>query len=234
MWNEPGMTMNLKRNVTGIEVTVGIVAALLLAALIVPAFIPMSRPGGNIDKGVSNARQIITSLRIYSSDHDGKYPDAFLVNPRNSNEVFRVLFRDNSSDDEMIFGCPMSLFVPDGDIGDDKERSKALEAGENHWAMTLGIDDQASGSIPLVYENPVVATWSPKWNPDAKGTKTRGRAWFSGIIVGMNDGSVDIQPLESKTGTAVPLKELGEGRNLFTQHGTDWTILNVEAAPGAK
>jgi Tfp pilus assembly major pilin PilA len=224
-----------KPKMTWPEVLAVITVLLILASLIVPTF-ARTCAKGNITKGISNARQVIISLKIYAADHDGKYPDAFLKDPRSSNEVFRVLFQENHVDNELIFGCPISPFVPDGNIGDDEDRSKALEAGENHWAMTAGLNDRASGSIPLVYENPVITTWSPKWNPDAKGTNTRGRAWSTGIIVGMNDSSVSIQPLEAKTGTAVPLRDLGEGQNLFSQHDDSdssdrWRILDVEVKP---
>jgi hypothetical protein len=217
------------------EVAVGLAALLLLISLIVPTFGRVSKRG-DITTGISNCRKIITTMRIYSSDHGGGYPDASPTALKSSNEAFRVLFREGLLDDEDIFGCPKSPFVPDGRIGKYPEFQKALESGENHWAITRGLDDSASGSIPLVFENPVVATWPPKWNVDAKGTKTHGRAWSNGIIIGMNDSSVSCQPLQSKRGTEVPLKDLGDGsgQNLFTQHGTDWEIQDVEATPSAK
>lgn len=217
-----------------LHLPVAVTAGILLLSLLVPTFGRVSKRG-NITIGISNCRQIITAMRMYSGDHGGNYPDASLPDPQNSNEVLRVMFQKGVLDNEMIFGCPMSQFVPDGDLGKAPDFKQALEAGENHWAMTKGLDDSASGSIPLIFENPVVATWQPKWNADAKGTKTRGRAWSNGIIIGMNDSSVGIQQPQSKTGTEVPLKELDAGgQTLFTQHGTDWTILNVEATPGAK
>jgi hypothetical protein len=217
------------------QVVVGLIALCLLASVII-SYLGHTGRRGNITIGISNCRQIITAMRIYSSDHGGHYSDAALANPRKSNEAFRALFQAIAIDNELLFGCPMSPFVPDGDIGTAPDFKQALEAGENHWAMTKGLDDSASGSIPLVFENPVVATWPPKWKPGARATKARGRAWANGIIVGMNDSSVGIQPLQSKTGTEVTLKEMnnGDGKNLFTQHGTDWTILDVEATPGAK
>jgi len=229
-----------KRVLSWPEMVAGTVAFLLLIFLILLALpLVIRSPHNKMDKGISNCRQIITALRIYSSDHDGKYPDAFLKNPRSSNEVFRELFKEGILDDESehIFGCPVSPFIPDGKVGAAPDLKQAIEAGENHWAMTAGLSDIASGSVPLVYENPVVAAWSPMWNPDAKGTETRGRAWSSGIIIGMNDSSVGIQPLDSKSGTAVPVKELAEGVNLFTQHGEvgtasgEWRVLDVEVKP---
>jgi hypothetical protein len=206
---------------------VAMTAGLLLLSLLVPTCGGVSKMG-NITKGISNCRQIITAMRIYSSDHGGDYPDAALTDPRSSNEVFRILFQRKALDKELIFGCPMSPYVPDGDIGTAPDFKQALEADENHWALTKGLSDSDPGSFPLVFENPVMAAWPPAWNLDAKGTKTRGRAWSNSIIIGMNDSSVASQPLESKTGAQVTLKELGNGENLFTQNGDDWTILDVE------
>ncbi|QIF02572.1 hypothetical protein [Roseimicrobium sp. ORNL1] len=218
-----------------LKIVVGLIAFCLLASVAV-TYLGSTSKRGNITIGISNCRQIITAMRIYSSDHGGKYPDAALASPRSSNEAFRVLFQTMAIDNELLFGCPMSPYVPDGDIGKAPDFKQALEAGENHWALTKGLSDSDLGSIPLMFENPSVATWPPKWNLDAKGTKTPGRSWSNGIIIGMNDSSVGIQMLGSKTGTEVPLKDLvnGDGENLFTQHGTDWTILNVESTPGAK
>jgi type II secretory pathway pseudopilin PulG len=205
----------------------------ILASLAVPTFGRISERG-NITKGISNCRQIITAMRIYSSDHDGKYPDAELTDPQNSNEVIRKLFTEGILNNELIIGCPVSPFVPDGNIGhpDDKTFSKAVEAGENHWAMTKGLKDSSPPEIPLVYENPVKPTWPPVWNADAAETNKRGRSWKNGIIIGLNDSSVGIQPLESKKGTAVALKKK-DGKDPFEAAIDPTTfpkgeVLNVE------
>jgi hypothetical protein len=213
-----------KPRVTWLQVLVGVTALLLLASLILPAFSRVSAKG-NITNGISNCRQIVMALKLYAADHGGAYPDAALVNPKSANEVFRVLFKEGTIDFEPTFGCPISPFVPDGNIGNSEDRSKALEAGENHWAMTRDVRDNMLGNIPLVFENPVKATWPPMWNPDAKGTATRGRAWSTGIIIGTNDGGAYIQPLASMKGTSVPLKKLSAdgykpGMDLF-DHAID-------------
>ncbi|RBP46126.1 hypothetical protein DES53_102512 [Roseimicrobium gellanilyticum] len=80
--------------------------------------------------------------------------------------------------------------------------------------MTEGLSDSAPGEIPLVFENPAKATWPPVWNPDAQGTGVRGRSWSKGVIIGMNDSSVSLRPLETMKGTAVPLKKV-HGKDLF-------------------
>jgi hypothetical protein len=204
-----------KPRVTWLQVIVGVTALLLLASLALPAF-SRTCARGNITKGISNARQIVMALKLYASDHDGKYPDAALADSKNANEVFRLLFKEETIDSEVVFGCPLSPFVPDGNIGSDEERSKALEAGENHWAITIGVSDAKSGDIPLVFENPLSATWPPKWNANAVEQMQKGRAWKTGVIMGMNDGGAQIVPLVSKRGNEVGLKpDRATGKNIF-------------------
>jgi hypothetical protein len=227
-----------KPRITWLQVLVGVTALLLLTSLLVPTRSRFAARG-NITKGISNARQIVMALKLYASDHDGKYPDAALADPKNANEVFRILFKEETIESEAaeaVFGCPVSPFVPDGKIGSSKDRSKALDAGENHWAIMRGLEDYMSGNIPLVFENPAKATWPPMWNPDAKGTPTRGRAWSTGIIMGMNDGGAQIMPLDAKLGTAVPLKKIEDGKDwleltMSPPAPGEGRILDVEVAP---
>ena len=176
---------------------------------------------GHISMGIMNCRQILTALRIYSSDHDGKFPDAFLKEERTANAAFRILFEEQCIDNEMIFGCPVSPYVPDGKIedtyiGPHGKYGDALEPGENHWALTAGLTDSKPGSIPLVYEHAVSAAWPPKWNADSAGKEVRGRTWTTGIIVGLNDSSVAVQALAAKSGKAVGLKpDASTGKDIF-------------------
>jgi hypothetical protein len=212
--------MDSRRGITKLELGVGLCAILMLAGASCGPTGHISDKG-NITKGISNCRQISISLRIYSSDHDGKYPDAFLKDTRTANAAFRILFEEQCIDNEMIFGCPVSPFVPDGKIedtyiGNNGKYGDALEPGENHWMLTAGVTDASSGAIPLVYENSLTATWSPKWNADAEGKEVRGRTWKTGIIIGMNDSSVSIQPLAAKSGKTEGLKpDSTTGKDLF-------------------
>jgi hypothetical protein len=172
---------------------------------------------GGISKGISNCRQIVSALRLYAMDHDGKYPDAFLNNPQSSNEVFRTLLKENIAEDEMIFGSFVSPYRPDGNIGTQPDYANALEAGENHWTMTAGLSESAPGEVPLVYENPATASWPPKWNPSARGTSKPGRiwTWAGGIVVGRNDSSATVEKLESRWGKSAGLKKNSDGKDIF-------------------
>jgi hypothetical protein len=192
-------------------------ATFLLAGTGAAYVLSYANERGQISKGIANGRHIITALRNYASDHDGWYPDAFLTNPQSSNEVFRVLLKENIVDSEMTFGSYVSPYYPDGDIGTAPDFTKALEAGENHWAMTAGLGESAPGDIPVIYENPAVASWPPKWNSRAAGKSVPGRTWSwgEGPIVGRNDSSVCVEPLESGESTAAGLAKREDGKDLF-------------------
>ena len=211
---------NLRPSEMGcLQIGVVIIAFVLLGAVLFTKFFspyPRYDEKANITKGISNCRQIIWALKSYASDHDGKYPDVLLKDKRTANAAFRVLFEEHCVDSELIFGCPVSPFIPDGNIGNNEKTSKVLEPGENHWAMTAGASGAHSGDIPLVYENPAVATWPPKWNMDAKGTNRRGRGLSRGVVIGMDDGSVGARPLSSKRGIEIGLKlDRATGMDVF-------------------
>lgn len=199
---------------------------------IVQAYLRQAAEKQEVASGISNCRQIITAMRIYSAEnfegYDGARPPEGYKPPASSNEAFRALFTGNILDNETIFGCPHSPYQPDGKIGTAPHFEDALAPGENHWMMTIGISDSASGNIPLVYENAAVAEWNPKWNANARRKPVSGRTWTKGIIIGMNDSSVSLQKLAATEGSEVPLKSLGAGgeENLFTQHD-NFEVLDV-------
>ena len=177
---------------------------------------------GNISKAINNCRQIIMALKVYAADHDGHYPDFAVPDAKNSNDVFRVLFKEDYIADEKIFGCPRSPFNPDGAIGTAPDFLYALESGENHWAMTKGMAESSPRNYPLVFENPSEATWPPKWNASLAGEAKPGRTWSAGrIIIGFNDGSVTIMKLESATGKSASLKPNPAGKPVFPEPSTE-------------
>ncbi|OAI56997.1 hypothetical protein AYO49_00315 [Verrucomicrobiaceae bacterium SCGC AG-212-N21] len=195
---------------------------------------------GQITKSIANCRQIIIAMRLYAADHAGAYPDSKVPSAIDSNVVFRELIKSGALEDEKIFGCGASRYTPDGLIGAAPEYADAVTPGENHWAMTKGLDDSSPGGIPLVFENPADATWSPTWNPDMAGRNVKGRTWSGGkVIIGTNDTSVELMKLTSPKGTRVPLKPYGvEGKNLFEQYldnpdDTTYEILDIASEPSA-
>lgn len=196
---------------------IAVLLVLTILAALVYALLDFANERGCISSGIGRCRRIVTDLRAYSADHGGKYPDAFLPDPGSSNEVFRVLLKEGVPENEMTFGSFVSPFRPDGVLGAAPDFQKALEAGENHWAMTEGLTDSMPPAIPLVYENPAVSTWPPKWNPSASGKPRPGRGWLwaGSIILGRNDSSVSVAKLESRWGSSVGLAKSEDGKDLF-------------------
>ena len=226
------MKTKLKHAFTLIELLVVITIIAILAGLAVPTYNYVHMLG-NQTRGVNNARQIIISMKLFAKEHSSQYPDS-VVNPQTgntaqtANDAFRFLIQDKIVSDERIFGCPAG-YTPDGNIGLSPKYDQALLPGENHWAMTAGQTDTAVGSMPVVFENPASYGWPPQWNADKAGQVAPGRTWTGGrIIIGRNDGSVNIETLAGHKGLVGPTVMAG-GINLFTQasDGTPQRILPV-------
>jgi len=220
------MKTRLKQGFTLIELLVVITIIAILASLAVPTFAKVQEKG-NQTKGISNCKQVITTLKLYSSDNNGMYPDADTASaPTTSNDAFRQLFIGGQCNNEMIFACPASPFTGDGVTGPVGTYIGAVAAGENHWALMKGSSDSSSGNEPLVFENSNAgAAIPPAWNADQAGRAVQGRAWGGGrIIIGLNDSSVALLPLTAATGT-VSLRNT----ELFAPNGVPMTgpILDI-------
>jgi prepilin-type N-terminal cleavage/methylation domain-containing protein len=231
--------MKTKRNhaFTLIELLVVITIIAILASLAVPAYNGIQRMG-NQTKGVNNCKQIILGLKQFSKDNNSQYPDS-VANPltggvaASANDAFRFLIQEEVVGDERIFGCPAG-YNPDGNIGVSPNYAMALAPGENHWALTAGQTDATQGNMPLVYENPVSPGWPPQWNADVAGQIRPGRTWPGGeVIIGRNDGSVQVEKLQGKRGTVGP-KIMAGGMDSFTQasKGMPQRVLNAMIAGG--
>jgi hypothetical protein len=187
----------------------------ILAGLAMPAFTTVQEKA-RIMEASNNVRQIIISMKSYADDHDGKYPDADASNPKTANDAFRVLIKEGLLNDERVFTAAGSAFKGDDNIGVAPGYEEALQPGENHWALTKGASDSSESNLPVVYDAPVVATWPPVWNADARGRPVPGRAWKSGkVIIGVNDGSVQPLRLAAPTGAEVPAAPLPGGKPVF-------------------
>lgn len=231
------MKRALQRGFTLIELLVVITIIAIIASLAVPTY-NLITVKANQMKGGSNCRQIIGLLMTYASDNNGLYPDSVTnpvtgSTPLTSNDAFRALVQEGLVQDETIFGCPGSRFMPDKNIGIAPTFDQALIAGENHWAMTQGQSNTSSSIMPVVFENPAAAGWPPQWNCDAAGKPVAGRAWPGGtIIVGKNDASVETVKLMSAQGASVGPRLLGSGFDMFTMASPNQPqqILNIVQA----
>jgi hypothetical protein len=171
---------------------VGGVTGLILLGLSVLAFREVVADKATQMDATSNARQIIMAMKAYASDHSGAYPTG-----RTANEAFRKLLQEEILEDERLFGCPFSPFVPDDEIGEAPDFSKAVGPGENHWMLVDGLTDRSQAESILVFENALDSSWPPVW--DGSGfdkVRKRGQAWKGGrVIIGLNDNSVSITKL---------------------------------------
>jgi prepilin-type N-terminal cleavage/methylation domain-containing protein len=221
--------LHRNRGFTLLELLVVISIIASLTALAIPA-IGKVQTAGHMATATSNAKNIVVALKTYAADHHGLYPDSDrAAAPETSNDAFRLLFKAGAIKDERIFGSSVSQYRPDGDFGSAPDYEKALEAGENHWALTAGLSDATDGPVPVVFENPVSTSWPPMWNAKAAGTAVEGRSWSGGrIIVARNDGSCGSEALESADGDNVPLKPNGSGKDLFTQFTEQGRFLDIQ------
>lgn len=210
------MKTRLNQGFTLIELLVVITIIAILASLAVPTFNVIQNKANQM-KGTSNCKQIITSLKVYASDNDGAYPDSDPTRPQSSNDAFRLLLVQDILQDERVFGCPASPFIPDGNVGLPPLFAEAVGPGENHWVLTAGQTSSSSSIMPLVFENPISPGWPPQWNADIAGQQQAGRTWPGGrVIIGLNDASVSVERLEAARGAAVGPRQLGSGLNMFT------------------
>lgn len=172
---------------------VGGVTGLILLGMSVVAFREVVADKATQMKATINARQIIMAMKAYAADHSGAYPTG-----RTANEAFRKLLQEEILEDERLFGCPFSPFVPDNEIGEAPDFSKAVGPGENHWMLVDGLTDSSRAESILVYENALDSSWPPVW--DGSGfdkVRKRGQAWNGGrVVIGLNDNTVSVARLQ--------------------------------------
>jgi hypothetical protein len=163
-------------------------------------------------KATSNCRQIIMAMKAYAADYDGKYPMG-----KTANEVFRKLIQEDIILDERVFGCTLSRYVPDGDVGKAPDFAEAVRPGENHWMVVNGLTDSSPALTPLVFENALEASWPPYWDGSAYGkVRQRGQTWKKGkIILGLNDNSVSVEKLGGKDLKRQTVQPGPDGKSIF-------------------
>ena len=198
---------------------VGLLAFLVLG-LLVPVFNRMSEKSPQM-QAANNCRQILISLKSYAGDNGGNYPDFSKDDPpQTSNDVLRQLIKAGLLEDARVFSAPNSPYVGDNNIGKAPGYAEALRARENHWAMTKGLIDDSNGSFPLLFENPAVASWPPRWDSRLVQVPKPGRVWKGGkIVVGRNDCSVNLERLAKGGSPLVTLEPIKDGKNLFDLAG---------------
>jgi hypothetical protein len=194
----------------------GLFGTALLASLLVPAYEAV-QVRARLLQSASHARQIMMAMKSYASDNGGLYPDADpRVNPANSNQAFRELFKRRYLEDERVFATPSGEGHPDNDIGAVPDFSEALERGENGWAMSKGMSAAAPGGAPLIFEAPALAVWPPRWRVVSVSDPGDNERPLGKVVVGRNDGSVASESLQRpRAFEPVSLLPSADGSSLF-------------------
>ncbi len=194
--NEPGQP---KASWVWLQWGVVILVIMILSSLILPTWNMIADMSAQTS-AASNCRQIVMALRIWANDNKGVFPDAGTPAPTSSNQAFRRLIQDGLIQDEGIFGNVASPFLPDNKLGNAPDYPRALEPGENHWAMMVGLKIDNDGTLPLILESTARSQWPPQWFED-KNPPVRGRTWQTKkYIVGCLDNSVHVGELVEDRG----------------------------------
>src|SRR3954471_2942435 len=137
------MKLRLQKGFTLIELLVVITIIAVLASLSIGAIGKMGEKG-QIIAGINNCRNILQAIKLYSSDEGGIYPDKDPAHEASTaNMAFRNLIMSEKADNEKMFGCGVSKYKPDGNIGSAPNYDEAVKGGENHWMMTAELNDTA-------------------------------------------------------------------------------------------
>ena len=198
---------------------------LIFHLLVIYLVVPLPLPSGwsyspaqekaRQNQAVNNCRQVVIALHSYAIEYGSSYP-----NGATANDAFRQMFKAGVVNDERIFGAPASPYVGDNNLGEAPEYARALEFGENHWAMTKGLGLTTNGAVPLVFENPARASWPPRWDGRLVGVALPGRIWKNDkVVVGRNDGSVHAEKLARGDNPLLTLEPIKDGKNLFDLAG---------------
>jgi hypothetical protein len=184
----------------------GVVIVVLLmfgVGLLWPVFVLLDQQA--CQTSVTNhARQTIIAMKIWSQENNGAYPDSAFQERPTANQVFRKLIQDDIVMDERIFGSKVSFFNGDGKIGAAPAFDQAVQAGENHWMITAGLNTKSPREMPFIFENAISSTWPLRWFSSHQDKLIRGRVWRNGkIIVGFHDNSVSVVDLKKQNDVMV-------------------------------
>ncbi len=179
-----------------VHVAVGILAVLYVWSVehLRPTYINRRTTTATVD-----ATNIFKALMMYSSDHEGKFPEGL----HSSNEAFRKLFSEGYIETERTFHVPDSAWHqtamgggPDNDFGSPPDFLKCLEAGENHWAYLSGLQATDPLRLPIVMDGFVAGEPGAYTNdPSAKGGIWKGQM----AVVVYLDGSARQEKLDRRT-----------------------------------
>jgi len=139
----PACGKNYARGMTLIELLVVIVLVVILWGIAMPNPSGLQTKGAEA-KDLSNARQVGLGLRLYASDHNGKFP----TSTKSANEAFRYIV-PTYIPSQKIFYLPGSGWST-GSHPVEVSSSGTLAAGQNTYAYVSGLLDSDDTNYPLV------------------------------------------------------------------------------------
>jgi prepilin-type N-terminal cleavage/methylation domain-containing protein len=236
--------ITLRSGFTLIELLVVISIIAILAGLAMPVFTSAMKKG-RITESVSNCKQIVTSLRMYSGANDGNYPTTTLPATGStegtalaagdfSNKAFENIMP--YAQNKKVFANKASAYCKTPTADTTAADAKLLKAGQNDWLYIVGLSDTTDPRWPLIG----TATKTSSDLTYTSLTNAKGGVWGgTDAVIGFCDGSarpIGGKEMDSTTPTATFVKGPNNGANIFT--GTDdWLgltpiILCPEAGAG--
>ncbi len=218
---------------TLIELLVVISIIAILAGLGLKAF-PAAIKKARLSESLSNAKQILTTLKLFATDNDGSYPSS-AIDPATgtptgtafasgdfSNKAFENIISKYQIG-KTFFINKNSAYCKGAKVDTSLADSKVLSQGQNDWLYVSGMSDTTNGNWPLI-ATATAAGYTYTSDKTAKGGVWEG----TDAIVGYCDASA--KPAGSNMNmtstTATFVKSPIDGNNIFT--GTaDWLGANV-------
>ena len=230
---------------TLIELLVVISIIAILAGLGLKAF-PAAIKKARLAESLSNAKQILTTLKLYAVDNEGAYPatavstdggttaGAALAAGDFSNKAFdNIISKYNIG--KTFFLNRNSTYCKGSKVDTNAADSKILGKGQNDWLYVVGMSDTTNGNWPLI----ATATKSA-----AEFTYTSDKTALGGVwegtdaIIGFCDASAKPagqKDMNQASPTATFVKSPIDGKNIFT--GTaEWLgekVIILAPEPGA-
>ena len=152
----------------------------------------------NRTAAIANMKQIHLALTSYATDNNDAYPDKKTATEpvaSSANVAFKRLIPSYISD-EKAFAVKGSPSNTEND-GNTETEAEKLKAGENHYAMALGLTSASNSNYPLIWEGGESGddSYNPTW---MKGKRDEwGGSWSDGsVLIVTVGGSVTQKKLD--------------------------------------
>jgi prepilin-type N-terminal cleavage/methylation domain-containing protein len=171
---------------TLIELLVVIAIIAILAGFALPVF-GNAQKKGRLTDSISNAKQVVTGLRLWANDNGGSYPTTKTDGTAlaKSNDAFEWLLQKYAPS-KIIYHTKGSFYCTPYPVDSASTDALLLKAKQNDWCYVPGLGDDSDPRYPLIGTGP----------KDVGGTYTKGKGLAGGVwdgtdcVIGMCDGSV--------------------------------------------